>query len=103
MRSVIQAFARALAGADMAAARSLYPTMPDEQREGFEALWKSGGTMTPRWTVSDIVIDGTVATARIRGSNAVTGQRGAPGDVPVALRARLERRGAEWRIVALVN
>jgi hypothetical protein len=81
----------------------LYPSMPADQRQGFEALWRDGGTMTPRWTVSDIVVDGTTATARVRGSNLVTLRRGAPSEVPVALRARLERRNGEWRLTALIN
>ena len=102
VRSLILSFARALSASDLATARRLYPTMPNEQRQGFEALWRGGATLTPRWTISDIVVDGNVATARIRGTNAVT-QRGTPSEVPVDLRARLERRGGEWRLVALVN
>jgi hypothetical protein len=102
VRALIVAFARALGASDLATARRLYPSMPNEQRQGFEALWRGGATLTPRWTISDIVVDGNVATARIRGTNAVN-QRGTPSEVPVDLRARLERRGGEWRLVALVN
>ncbi|HEY7569135.1 MAG TPA: protein kinase [Gemmatimonadaceae bacterium] len=102
VRALILAFARALGASDLATARRLYPSMPNEQRQGFEALWRGGATLTPRWTISDIVVDGNVATARIRGTNAVN-QRGTPSEVPVDLRARLERRGGEWRLVALVN
>jgi serine/threonine protein kinase len=103
VRALILSFASALAASDLAAARRLYPSMPADQRQGFEALWRDGGTMTPRWTVSDIVVDGTTATARVRGSNLVTLRRGAPSEVPVALRARLERRNGEWRLTALIN
>jgi len=102
--SVIQAYARALAGGDLAAARRLYPGMPTDQREGLEALWRGGGAMTPSWSVTDIVITGDVATAQVRGSNVVVAGRGqTPSTVPVSLRARLERRGTEWRLVALIN
>jgi serine/threonine protein kinase len=101
VRTLILAFARALAASDLATARRLYPGMPNEQRQGFEALWKEG-TLTPRWTVSDIVVDGGVATARVQGTNVVT-RRGAVSELPVALRARLEKRAGEWRLVALVN
>jgi hypothetical protein len=59
--------------------------------------------MTPDWSVSDIAINGDVATARVQGSNVVTTRRGQTSTVPVSLRARLERRGAEWRLVALIN
>ncbi|HEY5547259.1 MAG TPA: protein kinase [Gemmatimonadaceae bacterium] len=101
--AVIQSYARALAGSDLALARRVYAGMPADQREGLEALWREGGTMTPSWSVTDIAITGDVATARVRGSNVVTTRRGQTSTVPVSLRARLERRGGEWRLVALVN
>jgi hypothetical protein len=100
---VIQSYARALAASDMAAARRIYLNMPDDHRGGLEAIWNSGGRMAPNWTVSSIVVEGNVATARVTGSNLVTPSRGAPTTVPVSLRARLERRGGEWRLVALIN
>ena len=60
--------------------------------------------MTPSWSVTDIVVTGDVATAQVRGSNVVVPGRGqTPTTVPVSLRARLERRGTEWRLVALIN
>jgi len=101
--AVIQSYARALAGSDLALARRVYAGMPADQREGLEALWREGGTMTPSWSVTDIAITGDAATARVRGSNVVTTRRGQTSTVPVSLRARLERRGGEWRLVALVN
>jgi len=99
---LILSYARALAASDLAAARRLYPGMPTDQREGLEALWREGGTMTPNWTVSNVVVDGDVATARVQGNNVVR-MRGQNSTVPVSLRARLERRGGEWRLMALVN
>jgi hypothetical protein len=87
----------------MAAARRIYQGMPDDQRLGLEALWRDGGRMSPNWSVTNIVVDGEVATARVQGSNIVTTSRGTTTTVPVSLRARLERRGGEWRLVALVN
>ena len=101
--AVIQSYARALAGSDLALARRIYTGMPTDQREGLEALWREGGKMTPDWSVTDIAINGDVATARVQGSNVVTTRRGQASTVPVALRARLERRGGEWRLVALIN
>jgi serine/threonine protein kinase len=102
--AVIQSYARALAARDLVAARRIYPAMPNDQRQGLEALWRAGGTMSPNWTVSDISITGDVATARVRGNNAVVAAAGqTPSSVPVSLRARLERRNNEWRLVALVN
>lgn len=101
--AVIQSYARALGASDLAQARRLYPGMPPDQRQGLEALWRSGGTMQPRWTVSDVVVDGEVATARVVGVNAVRTPREGGSELRVALRARLERRGSEWRLVLLVN
>lgn len=102
--AVILSYARALGAGDLAAARRIYQAMPNEQREGLEALWRGGGAMSPNWTVTTVVIDGDVATAQVQGSNAVVAGRGqTPSRVPVSLRARLERRNGEWRLVALVN
>lgn len=101
--SAIQAYARALDQGDLSQVRRLYPGIPAEQRQGLEAFWKAGGTMRARWTVSDVVVNGDEATARVSGSNSITQPRARPSEQPVSLRARLERRGAEWHIVVLVN
>ncbi len=102
--AVIQSYARALGAADLAAARRIYPGMPNDQREGLEAMWRAGGAMQPAWSVTDLVITGDVATARVTGNSVVvTGRGQTPSRVPVSLRARLERRNNEWRLVALIN
>jgi serine/threonine protein kinase len=102
--AVIQSYARALGAGDMAAARRIYQTMPNDQRQGLERLWAGGGTIAPDWTISDIVVTGDVATARVSGTNVFVAGRGrTPERIAVALRARLERRNNEWRLVALVN
>jgi hypothetical protein len=45
-----------------------------------------------------------VATARVSGFNVFVSGRGqTPQRINVALRARLERRNNEWRLVALIN
>jgi len=101
--STIQAYARALDQGDLVQVRRLFPGISAEQRQGLEAFWKAGGTMRTRWTVSDVVVSGDEATARVSGSNAVTQPRARTSEQPVSWRARLERRGTEWRITALVN
>ena len=101
--SAIQAYARALEQADLAQVRRLFPGISVEQRQGLEAFWKAGGTMQTRWTVSEVVVTGDVATARVEGSNAVTAPRERPSEQRVSWRARLERQGTEWRIVSLAN
>ena len=101
---IIQSYARALGASDMAAARRIYQTMPNDQREGLERLWAAGGTIAPDWSVSEIVVTGDAATARVTGINLFVAGRGqTPQRITVALRARLERRNNEWRLVALIN
>ena len=101
--AIIQAYARALGASDLAAARRIYQ-MPNDQREGLERLWAAGGTIGPNWSVSDIAVAGDVATARVSGFNVFVSGRGqTPQRINVALRARLERRNNEWRLVALIN
>ncbi|HSE52607.1 MAG TPA: protein kinase, partial [Gemmatimonadales bacterium] len=101
--AAIQAYARALDQGDLAQVRRLFPGISVEQRQGLEAFWKAGGTMRTRWTVSDIVISGETATARVEGSNDVTAPRERPSAQRVSWRARLERQGTEWRIISLAN
>jgi hypothetical protein len=101
--SALQAYARALDQGDLAQVRRVFPGIPVEQRQGLDAFWKAGGTIRTRWTVSEIVITGDVATARVEGSNAVTAPRERPSEQRVSWRARLERQGTEWRIISLVN
>jgi hypothetical protein len=59
--------------------------------------------MKTRWTVSDVAIEGDRATASIRGVNTAATPRDRPSEQQVSLRARLERRGAEWHLVTLAN
>jgi serine/threonine protein kinase len=101
--AAILAYGRSLDQADLAQARTLYPGMTADQRQDLEAFWKAGGTMQTRWTVSAVVVDGNDATARVTGTNTVTIAKERPSQQRVNLRARLERRGTEWRLVALVN
>lgn len=101
--ATIQAYARALDQGDLAQVRRLFPGIPAEQAQGLEAFWKAGGTMRTQWAVSDVVVSGDEATARVSGSNSVTQPRARASEQPVSWRARLERRSAEWRIIALVN
>ena len=100
--AAIQGYARALEAGDLAQARRAYPEMPADQRQGLEAFWKAGGTMRPAWSVSDVAVTGESATARVTGTTSVTTREGT-SQQRVSLRARLERRGTEWRLVALVN
>ena len=103
VEAAILAYARALEAGDLGLATRLYPGMSSAQRQGLEAFWNAGGTMKTRWTVSDIAIEGDHATASIRGVNIAATPRDRPSEQRVSLRARLERRGAEWHLVTLAN
>jgi len=100
---VLMAYARALDAGDLVQVRLLYPSMSTSQRQGLEAFWRAGGTMRTRWSVSGVRMELDEATARIQGSTVVSMPRERPTEQRVDLRARLERRGTEWRILALVN
>ncbi len=103
IEQAIQSYARALEAGDMAQALRLFPTMPAELRQGLDAFYRSGSTMRPQWTVTDVVPSGLTATARIQGTNLVRSARDAATTERVNLRARLERTAAGWRLIALVN
>jgi len=99
----ITGYARALDSGDLNAARRMFPGMPDDQREGLQAFWRSGGTMKTRWTIGDITVDGDLATARISGTNLVSSPRARDAGQPVSLRARLERQAGVWKLIRLDN
>lgn len=101
--AAIVAYGRALDQADLALARRRYPGMTADQRQDLEAFWKAEGRMQTRWTVSDVLVEGDLATARVTGINVVTIARERSSQQKVNLRARLERRGTEWHLVALIN
>ncbi|MGH7562172.1 MAG: protein kinase domain-containing protein [Gemmatimonadales bacterium] len=102
VEEAIQSYARALEAGDLTQALRLFPGMPRDLRQGLEAFYGSGGSMRPRWTVTDVSVTDATATAQIRGSNQVRTARGA-SEERVSLRARLERTAFGWRLTALVN
>ena len=103
VEAVIQSYARALQSGDLTQALRLFPSMPADLRQGLQSFYGSGGTMEPRWAVSEVTLAGTAATARVSGSNLVRTARGGRSEERVNLRARLERTAAGWRLTALVN
>jgi serine/threonine-protein kinase len=88
--AVIQAYARALAGSDLALARRIYAGMPTDQREGLEALWREGGTMTPNWSVTDI-------------ASTATWQRLASGEATSSRRVAVKSRPSRYRFAPASN
>ncbi len=99
--TAITDYAAALEAGNQAVARRI--SMPSSMEQGWETFWKEGGKLTPRWTVSDIVIEGDQATARIKGSILYTYRtpRDRATDQPISFHARLERRGTGWTLLSL--
>jgi serine/threonine-protein kinase len=101
VETAIRDYAAALEAGNQAVTRRI--SMPPSMEQGWEAFWNKGGKLAPRWTVSDIVIEGDQATASIKGSILYTYStpRDRPTDQPISFHARLERRGTGWRLVSL--
>jgi hypothetical protein len=103
INQAIQAYTRALAGADLAAAAELFPGMPSKDRDTYRGFFGSGGRMRPRWNLTDVRVEGAAATGRVTGVTEFQAPGGKPDQQAVNLRARFERRPAGWVITALVN
>ncbi|HET9065383.1 MAG TPA: protein kinase [Gemmatimonadales bacterium] len=103
IEAVIRSYARALESGRLEMAIRIFPAMPAAQREGLTAFYRDGGTMRTAWQVTDVVVDGTVATLQISGTNTVQSTHTKSTAERVNLRARLERGAAGWRLVSLTN
>ena len=103
---VLRRYTKALENGDLAAAQTVFPGMPREQRGGLEAFAReraNGATLTAAWVLRDVEVTGNSATGRVTGTSTLRRPGEDPTATPVELRIRFERRGSEWIVTALVN
>jgi serine/threonine protein kinase len=101
IESAIRSYASALDSGSVAAARGVFPAMPDSQQAALESFFSGGGRITTLWRVSDVKLDGDRATARIRGASRLEPPDSTPAVRPVNLRAVLERTPDGWQLRSL--
>jgi len=101
IESTIRSYASALDSGSVAAARGVFPAMPDSQQAALESFFSGGGRITTLWRVSDVNLDGDRATARIKGASRLEPPDSTPAVRPVNLRAVLERTPAGWQLRSL--
>jgi hypothetical protein len=102
----LRRYTKALENGDLAAAQTVFPGMPREQRGGLEAFAReraNGATLTAAWVLRDVEVTGNSATGRVTGTSTLRRPGEDPTATPVELRIRFERRGSEWIVTALVN
>jgi len=101
IESTIRSYASALDSGSVAAARGVFPAMPDSQQAALESFFSGGGRITTLWRVSDVNLDGDRATARIKGASRLEPPDSTPAVRPVNLRAVLERTPDGWQLRSL--
>ena len=101
IESTIRSYASALDAGSVAAARGVFPAMPDSQQTALESFFSGGGRITTLWRVSDVKLDGDRATARIKGASRLEPPDSTPAVRPVNLRAVLERTADGWQLRSL--
>jgi hypothetical protein len=105
IETVVRLYGTALESGDIGRVQRAYPGMTRSQRDGLVAFYAAGGKLETRWAVEDVVLEqgGSVARARIVGTNRVTASRARPVEEPVSLQVRLERQAAGWRLMQVAN
>jgi hypothetical protein len=94
----VASYARALADGDAAGAVAMWPEMPAPRRDRLEREFAEGLRYASRWRITDLKVDGSKATARLRGNTTdvrngtVAGSRAVDEDIV------LVRRGSGWRL-----
>jgi ketosteroid isomerase-like protein len=67
IEQVIEAYRAAIQAEDIAAIRRVFPSIPDDQRQGFARLFEFASQLRATYTVRDITISGASATASFNG------------------------------------
>ena len=98
--AVVAEYARAIEARDLAAIRSVYPTISEQQQRGFQQFFQSVRSITARLTASPPQGDGNTATARVSGAYDYVDAAGKPQRQAVSFTATFRRDGTRWRIVS---
>jgi hypothetical protein len=102
VEQVISAYAAALAAGDMGELLRTYPGMPADVQSSLRDYFKAGNSLdTSKWHISDIVVSGNNATAKIGGTMTAKDHRGKVSSQNPPRSAHLERGSSGWRIVGL--
>lgn len=98
VESAIRSYAAALEAGNAAEARRIFPAMSDAEHAHFANLFASGGRVSTKWKVSDVVITGDSATVRVRGRTRAAPATGTATDEKLDVRAVVERSSGAWRL-----
>jgi serine/threonine-protein kinase len=102
IETVIAEYARAIESLDVTQLQRVYPGITNEQRRGWEALFRSARNLRAKLTVQQLDIAGTTAEGTVTGTydfeNSTTGRA---EHHAVTFRATLERGRTGWRLVSV--
>lgn len=91
-------YAQALASGDAGAAAAAWPDMPEFRRQQLMKEFGDGVRYSTRWRVTDVKIDGSKATARLRGTTTNVRNGQLDGSRTVDEEISFARKGSAWRL-----
>jgi hypothetical protein len=104
VRALVNQFAAALDGRNIAALSRLYPTMPRSAREGYQALFDERFARDLRVTyrVDNVNVTRAGGTVRVTGQHRFMQQNPRKQcEIPVAMDLRVASTGGAWRITGI--
>jgi serine/threonine-protein kinase len=98
LERAVASYAQALASGDAGAAAAAWPDMPEFRRQQLMKEFGEGVRYSSRWRVTDVKIDGSKATARLRGTTTNVRNGQLDGSRTVDEEISLARKGSTWRL-----
>lgn len=98
--SLIAEYARAIEARDLNAIRRVYPTITDDQLNGFRQFFQAVRELKARLTASNATSSGATGAAVVTGEYTWIDTSGRNQRRPVSFTATFRREGTRWEIVA---
>lgn len=100
IRTLLGQYAHAIESEKIGALTAVYPSISDDQRNGWQGFFSTARNVTVKLAIGDIAVDGTSATAdgtlTLHYQNSSTGETANPAPAPFT--ARLHRTSSGWQI-----
>jgi serine/threonine-protein kinase len=98
LTALLGEYARAIESRDLAAIRTVYPGISEEQQRGFRSFFATVRGLKATFSVGTVSVDGNTASAPVSGSYDYTDATGKLLHQTLGFRATFRRDGTRWRI-----
>ena len=99
--TVVAAYARSIGTRDVAEVRRAYPGLTAQQQSGWESFFGSVRSIIASFDIASLDVNGSSASAQLRGSYEYVTRAGRTERQPVTLQATFELDGDRWRLQAV--